>query len=215
MSSTPTPENPRPSATPTLVERLGLPSTITKDEISLLPLTRFTGTIHLIQKNSEVGPAVEAMLRETVLGVDTETRPSFRRGQFYLPALLQAATDRAVFLFQLNKIEPARVLEPIFEEPRVVKAGIAFTQDVKELQALHPFRAENIVDLSIIARKAGLVHTGLRNMTGMFLRARVSKGAQVSDWSVPNLTKAQIEYAATDAWVTRELYFRFAQLGLM
>lgn len=206
-------EDPPPA--PTLVERLGLPATISREEISLLPLTRFTGPIHLIQKNSQIGPAVEALLRETVLGVDTETRPSFRRGQFFPPALLQAATDRAVFLFQLAKIDPARVLVPIFEEPRVVKVGIAFTQDVKELQALCPFRAENIVDLSILARKAGLIHTGLRNMTGMFLRARISKAAQVSDWSAPTLSKAQIEYAATDAWITRELYFRFAQLGLM
>ncbi|MFQ3671253.1 MAG: 3'-5' exonuclease [Verrucomicrobiia bacterium] len=215
MSSELPSETPVQPAPPTLVERLGLPATISREEIALLPLTRFEGPIHLIQSNPEVGPAVEALLRETVLGVDTETRPSFRRGQFYLPSLLQAATDRAVFLFQLDKLDPARVLKPVFGEARVVKAGIAFTQDVKELQRLCPFSAENIVDLSVVARKAGLVHTGLRNMTGMFLKARVSKGAQVSDWSAPTLSKAQIEYAATDAWITRELYFRFAQLGLM
>lgn len=213
MSSTP-PADQSP-APPTLVERLGLPATISKEELALLPLTRFEGPVHLVRTNAEIAAAVEALLRETVLGVDTETRPSFRRGQFYLPSLLQAATDRAVYLFQLGKLDPARVLVPVFEDPRVVKAGIAFTQDVKELQRLCFFRPENIVDLSVYARKAGLIHTGLRNMTGMFLRARVSKAAQVTDWSASRLSRAQIEYAATDAWITRELYFRFAQLGLL
>jgi ribonuclease D len=198
-----------------LVTKLGLPSSITKDEVNHLPLARFTGVVHLIRKNDQVDQALESLLKETVLGVDTETRPSFRRGQNFMPSLLQAATDRAVYLFQLNHLDADRVLEPIFATSRLVKAGIAFTHDVNQLQRVAPFTPTNVVDLSLVARKAGIVTTGLRSLTGMFLGTRVSKGAQVSDWSQPHLSEVQIQYAATDAWITRELYFRFAQLGLL
>lgn len=186
-----------------------------KGSVNEFPLQRYEGVIDLVNSAATLEAAQAEMARETILGFDTETRPVFRRGQSYPPALLQLAGADKVWLFQLQLLPDPGPLFAILSSPDVVKAGVAIRDDIKKLQEILSFQPGGFVELSDSTRKAGVVNTGLRNLCALFLRYRISKGAQVSNWAKPNLTPAQITYAATDAWVSRELYLRLAELGLI
>ena len=159
---------------------------------------------------------MEADLRaETVIGFDTETRPAFRKGESHLPCLVQAATARAVYLFQLHRSQVFQVLGEFLEAAHALKVGVALSNDLRALKLLFPFAETNVLDLESVARRQRLKQTGLRNLAGMFLGVRIPKGARTSNWGTPRLSSAQIAYAATDAWICRELFLRFQSLGML
>jgi ribonuclease D len=191
------------------------PETISHEELMALPVLQYTGPIHVVTTAAQLEHAIADVRREHVLGFDTEKRPSFQKGQNHAPSLVQFATDRAAYLFQLAQLDGASVLTGIFENPKIVKTGIALVRDLIELQALFPFEARNVVDLGDAVARHGFKQTGLRNLAGMFLRGRITKGARTTNWANHKLTASQIRYAATDAWVCRELYLRFDKLGLL
>jgi ribonuclease D len=175
---------------------------ITKDELNQLPLVRYDGPIELVSDGEALEPFLTEILSEPVLGFDTETRPSFYKGQNYLPCLVQVATRHCVFLIQIQDGIMPPALARILEWPGSIKAGIALNQDMAKLRQLGDFTDQAVLDLSKVASKLGIKTTGLRNLTGILLKGRISKGAQVTDWSKPRLSEAQISYAATDAWTT-------------
>jgi len=185
---------------------------MTKEQINARPIRKYKGPIHLIQKAQDIEQAVEHLEEETVLGFDTETRPTFRVGQHYLPALLQLAGEKAVYIFQLRQCRLSKALRRVLANPKIVKAGIALDRDVKELNKLAPFEAAGFVDVGKIAKQAGCKNHGIRGLATQFLGFRVSKNCQVSNWAQKTLTRAQIEYAATDAWVGRELYHKLQEV---
>ncbi len=152
---------------------------------------------------------------ERVLGLDTETRPSFRKGESHLPCLVQAATARAVYLFQLSRLDVFPALVELLAKPDLVKAGVGLAHDLRQLKLVFPFTIENTVDLGVVARRRGLGQTGVRNLSGIFLGFRIPKGSRTSNWAAPRLSPAQITYAATDAWACRELFLRFESLGML
>ena len=191
------------------------PATVDKVAINQLPLFRYDGPITLVSRQEDVQPALEVLAESPVLGFDTETRPTFQKGQNFPVALLQLAGANHVFLFQLGKLEDYGGLFRMLSDPDVLKVGIALHDDVKKLQALHEFPAAGFLELSSISTKAGIVNTGLRALAAILLGHRVSKGAQVTNWSRSQLTAAQIQYAATDAWVSRFLYVRMLELGIV
>lgn len=180
-----------------------------------LPIVRYDGPIHLIQSAAELDAARHAIRHERLVGFDTETRPTFRKGQSNLPSLVQIAGAKAVYLFQLAKLDCSETLAGILANEHTVKAGIAVYQDLVELTKLFPFIANNVIDLGAVAKKSGYDQTGMRNLAGILLGHRITKGAQTSNWAAPNLTEMQLRYAATDAWVCRELYLKFESLGLL
>ena len=153
--------------------------------------------------------------KESVVGFDTETRPSFVKGQSHLPCLVQIATARAVYLFQLRRRDFSTVLTEILESPRIVKSGISLADDIRQLKQLFTFEQAGVLDPGIVANRNGLAQTGLRNLAGIFLGFRIPKGTRTSNWAVQHLSAAQINYAATDAWACRELYLCFERLGLI
>ena len=171
-----------------------------------LPLRGYEGPIHFVDKDEDVPPAVEALERETLLGFDTETRPSFRVGESYPPALVQLAGAHSVFIFQLRPLRHIAPLFSLLSAASITKAGLALADDLKKLRGLHAFEAECFVDIARLARERGFRQTGLRPLAAMLLGFRVSKREQRSNWGRPDLTRSQLRYAATDAWVTRELY---------
>ena len=152
---------------------------------------------------------------ERIVGLDTETRPSFRQGESHPPALVQAATARAVYLFRLRRSECFPVLAALLSDARCVKAGVSLKDDLRALKALFPFEERNMLDLGHAARRAGLQQTGVRNLAGIFLGFRIPKGAKTSNWARHELTPAQIAYAATDAWACRELCLEFERRGML
>ncbi len=185
-----------------------LPVTISKEELRELPLFSFTGNIHLPQSLSDLEQAAAELKQHKVIGFDTETRPSFKKGQFYHPSLVQLGTETDAYLFQLKKLESISPLLEILESPKIIKTGVALDRDVKELQDFVPFNPEGFFELGTVAREAGMEKTGLRNLCGILLGHRISKKAQTSNWARVELTPEQIAYAATDAWVSLKLYQR-------
>lgn len=185
---------------------------MTKEQINARPMGRYQGPIHVIRKSSQIAAAVEQLGHETILGFDTETRPTFRSGQHYLPTLLQLAGRDAVFLFQLKQCRFTPAIRRLLSNPEIIKAGVALDRDIKELQKLVPFKAAGFVDIAELAKQAGCQNHGLRNLAALLLGFRISKGSQISNWAQPRLTQAQIDYAATDAWVGRELYLKLQEL---
>ncbi|HUJ11771.1 MAG TPA: 3'-5' exonuclease [Verrucomicrobiae bacterium] len=180
-----------------------------------LPILRYEGPTHLVRTEDGLRKAMHDIAREQVVGFDTETPPTFRKGQVHAPSLVQIATRHTVHLFQLAQMDCSRVLAAAFENPQLVKAGVALSRDLSELQKLFPFVPANIVDLGEIAKRQGMKQTGLRNLAGLFLGGRITKGPQTSNWAQPDLAPTQIRYAATDAWACRELYVRFQRLEVL
>jgi ribonuclease D len=187
--------------------------TIPHDDLMKLPVVRYRGPIRLVATEAELPLALQEIRSERVVGFDTETRPTFRKGQSHAPCLVQIATSHAVHLFPLARLDCSRALGEILCNAHLVKAGVALARDLSELQKLFSFTPANVLDLGDIARHRGMEQTGLRNLTGLFLGGRITKGPQTSNWARPNLSPSQLCYAATDAWVCRELYLRFESLG--
>ncbi|MBN2068074.1 MAG: 3'-5' exonuclease domain-containing protein 2 [Opitutales bacterium] len=182
-------------------------ATISKEEVNILPLSRWGGSVHLINNQDDVPAAVEKLRKCGVLGFDTETRPTFRKGQNHPAALLQLATEDEVYLFQLLQLKALEGgLVELLADPSIVKAGVAVRDDIKKLQDIQPFEPGGFVELADITQRAGIINTGLRSLAAILLGIRISKSAQISNWAKPELSLAQIHYAATDAWVSRRLY---------
>ncbi|MDH3287510.1 MAG: 3'-5' exonuclease domain-containing protein 2 [Betaproteobacteria bacterium] len=188
---------------------------ISKEDIANLPIRRYEGKVSLVTTLHDLQEAREDIREERVVGLDTETRPSFRKGENHLPCLVQAATARAVYLFQLSRLDVFPALVELLAKPDLAKAGVALAHDLRQLKLVFPFTVENVVDLGVVARRRGLGQTGVRNLAGMFLGFRIPKGNRTSNWAAPRLSPAQITYAATDAWACRELFLRFESLGLL
>lgn len=185
---------------------------MTKEQINARPIRKYQGRIHLIRRSEEVEQAVRQLEKEKVLGFDTETRPTFRVGQSYLPAVLQLAGEQVVYIFQLRHCSLSKALCRLLANPKIIKAGVALDNDVQELNKLAPFKPAGFVDVGRLAKQAGCMNHGLRGLATLLLEFRVSKKYQTSNWARRTLTRAQIEYAATDAWVGRELYHKLQQL---
>ena len=188
---------------------------ITREALAELPIRRYEGPVSLVTTLSELADARADLRGERVVGLDTETRPSFRKGEIHLPCLVQAATVRSVYLFQLSRLEVLPGLAELLASPAVVKAGVGITYDLAQLKKVFPFAVENALDLGVVARRRGMGQSGVRNLAGMLLGFRIPKGNRTSNWAAPRLSPAQINYAATDAWACRELYLKFESEGLL
>jgi len=184
----------------------GFDRRMSKDEINGCPIKRWTGRISVVRSKDGLAAAMIKLAGHTLLGFDTETRPAYKKGESYLPSLLQLASDDEVFIFQLKHLGLAKPLRGILSDPSIIKAGVSLDYDIQELKKLSDFKAAGFVDLGNLAKKAGIKNHGLRGLAAVLLGIRVSKGAQTSNWSKDVLTPQQIQYAATDAWVGRKLY---------
>ena len=188
---------------------------ISREEMSDLPIGRYEGSVHLVAAPADLQRAMHDLRQESVVGFDTETRPAFRPGESYLPSLVQFATAGAVYLMQIQQRDYSAVMQEIFSSEKITKAGVSVADDLRNLKKLVEFEESAVVDLGKVAKRHGLKQTGVRNLAGIFLGMRIPKGAKTTNWAARRLTSQQIAYAATDAWVCRELYLRFKQLNLV
>lgn len=193
----------------------GIPRTISREDMAKLPIRRYEGKVIVVATRQELEEAQADLRAETIVGLDTETRPAFRKGESHLPCLVQAATAHAAYLFQLRRTEVFPVLAGLLSDARIVKAGISLKDDLRALRQVFAFSEQNMLDLGTVARSAGLGQTGVRNLAGILLGFRIPKGTKTSNWAARELSHAQIAYAATDAWACRELFLRFQSLGLL
>lgn len=180
---------------------------ITKAEVNDLPLGKFEGEIVIVDTPIKIADAIEDIESENIIGVDTETKPTFKKGILNDTALIQISTRKKVYLFRLNKMGFPYALSRIFETPQIQKIGIAILQDMKELSdQFRPFQHQNVTDLNILCKTLDFKNIGARNLTAMILGFRISKRQQTSNWEANELSEAQLRYAATDAWVARQVF---------
>ena len=187
---------------------------ITKDEINALPVDRYEGKIVLITQREQLAAAFDEIMQQPVAGFDTESKPTFRRGVWNPIALLQISIPEKTFIIRITHTTFDPLIRDFFASKQIKKVGISIRDDLKDLQKTwalsgHPpeaFRTEALIDLNDIAHQLEIPHLGVRRLTAIFLGFRVSKSQQTSNWENPELTEAQLRYAATDAWVCLEIY---------
>ena len=181
---------------------------ISKEDINSLDLGRYLGEIVLIDTENDLHKACEEIAKCSIIGIDTETKPSFRKGIVNSVALLQIATDKRVYIIRLKLVKMSKELASIFSNKNIIKVGIAVRDDLKDLKKIQPFDEKSIVDLNILAPELGFESIGAKKLSALVLGFRISKRQQVSNWELEILSHAQIIYAATDAWICREIYLR-------
>lgn len=186
--------------------------TITAEEINALPLKAFEGKVHVITEPQKITALFKEIEKHEVVGFDTETRPSFKKGQVYKVALVQIAMDHKAYLIRTHHTGITDELASIFESQKIIKAGVAIHDDIKALQKFRKFDPGSFIDLSTVARKAGYQVESVKKLAALLLGFRISKSAQTSNWEAPTLTEKQLEYAATDAWVCLEIYKQLHKL---
>ncbi len=178
---------------------------ISKEALADLPLSVFEGEIVVVDDDSKVFEAVEYLSACTVIGFDTETKPSFKRGQVNPVALLQLSSADRAYLFRLQKIGLPQELIYLLSDPNIQKVGVAIHDDIKALQRLEYFQPKGFVELQDEVKDFGIQDFSLKKIAGIVLGVRISKSQRLTNWEA-ELSPAQQTYAATDAWIAHEIY---------
>lgn len=183
---------------------------ITPQEIEKLEYASFPGKIQVIDSvGADFNKAVTYLRSQKIIGFDTETRPCFAQNQpRYGVALLQLSGPGKAFLFRVNKMGMHRRLCNILADPKIIKVGAAVHDDIRGLQKRHDFVAAGFVDLQKIVWEWGIRDKAVKKMAAIILGCRISKTQQLSNWEAEELSESQCKYAATDAWVCREMYLK-------
>lgn len=179
---------------------------LSKEAINELPLYAYEGAVTLVRTEEEMELAAKSLAEETVLGFDTETKPSFSKGKAHLPSLLQLAGEQGVYLFHMGVQPLSPAVWKLLETPDIVKVGVAVHDDLLALKKVFPFTPHAVYDLSTLAKKKGIQEQGLRGLAARVLGLRISKGERCSNWAKKDLSPRQIRYAATDAWISRAVF---------
>jgi ribonuclease D len=180
--------------------------TITKEALAALPPVAFGGEIVVVDRPEQIDAACDALLREPLLGFDTESRPAFQKGVVNRIALLQLSTPTRCYLFRLNKVRLDKAILKILESGRITKVGLSVAGDIRELETLRKFRPKGFVDLQKLAPEHGITDQSLIKIAAITLGRKISKAQRLSNWEAVQLTDAQKLYAATDAWACVEIY---------
>ncbi|MBR1872124.1 MAG: 3'-5' exonuclease domain-containing protein 2 [Bacteroidales bacterium] len=189
-------------------------SSITVEEIYRLPLVAFKGEIVVIDKiDSEFQAAMRYLGSKKVIGFDTESRPSFTPGgSNYGVSLLQLSGSQKAYLFRLKEIGMPKRLCSLLSNPAILKVGAAVHDDLHGLAKLSGFRPGGFVDLQKIVGGYGINDLSVKKMAAIILGVRISKTQQLSNWEAKTLTEAQQRYAATDAWICREMFKKLLEV---
>ena len=179
---------------------------ITDEEVSELPLSFFEGKIHLIEKVEQMTDAVNYLKKQTILGFDTETRPTFKKGQNHQVALLQLSTAEEAFLFRTNLIGLSPGLIKVLASPSILKIGVAIRDDIKILQRIAPFKPGGFIELQDLVKDFGIENFSLKKLAAIVTGVRISKTQRLTNWEAHVLTEQQQIYAATDAWIAYHIY---------
>lgn len=183
-----------------------------KSFIATLPNFAFQGKIFVVQGQSEAERAVNALRRERVLGLDTETRPNFRPGKMRPPALLQIATHDTCFLFRLNLLGMPLPLIHLLTDETITKVGLSLKDDFQQLSTFRKFTPASCIDLQTYVAEMGITDMSLQKLFANVFRQRISKNMQLSNWEADVLNDKQKIYAATDAYACLCLYDELERL---
>jgi ribonuclease D len=179
---------------------------ITVEEIKELDLSWFEGEIFLIDNLGKFYTVLPRLKKSQVLGFDTETKPSFKKGRKHKVSLIQLADDKIACLLRINRIGIPAELLSILADPKIIKAGVAIHDDIRILSGIRRFNPAGFIDLQAFVKNYGIESSGLKKLAAIVLGFRISKRQQVTDWEAVQLSEAQQIYAATDAWVCHQIY---------
>jgi ribonuclease D len=179
---------------------------ISKEELQKLPIKAFEGKVIVVNSRDDMKKAISYLQKQKILGFDTETRPTFKKGALNKVALLQLSTETTAILFRLNKIGLPLELTSILSNKNIIKAGVAIDDDLKSLKKLTKFTPNGFIEIQQKVKEFDIENFGLKKLSGLLLNFNISKTQQTSNWELDPLTPAQIKYAATDAWVSLKIY---------
>ncbi len=181
--------------------------------ISTLPLIRFEGKIITVISESEASRAVDFLLSQPILGIDTETKPTFKRGVIHQVALLQVATHDLCFLFRLNYLGLSPSVVRLLMDRTVPKVGLSLHDDLHMLHKRGEFQAGSFIDLQNVVKEIGIEDMSLQKLYANLFGMRISKAQQLSNWQADVLSDKQKVYAATDAWACIVIYEELMRLN--
>lgn len=177
-----------------------------KQRIQELPRVLFEGRIIVVFTEREANRAVDYLMKQKLLGFDTETRPSFKKGQMFQVALLQVATPDTCFLFRLNRIGLPDSIIRLLEDRTITKVGLSLQDDLRMLHARRPFKTGTFVELQKEVKDIGIEDNSLQKIYANLFGEKIAKNQQLSNWEADVLTEAQQRYAATDAWACIQIH---------
>ncbi len=177
-----------------------------KNKIQTLPRELFEGRIFVIFTEREALKAVEYLLQQDVLGFDTETRPSFKKGNSHQVARLQVSSHDTCFLFRLNRIGITDSLVRLLEDCSITKVGLSLQDDLRMLNQRRNFTPGTFVELQKEVKDIGIEDNSLQKIYANLFGKKISKNQQLSNWEAETLTEAQQRYAATDAWACIKIH---------
>lgn len=186
---------------------------ITAEEIAGCELSWFKGELVLVDDLKTFYEVFPRLLGHDLLGFDTETKPTFKKGKRHQVSLIQLSTGNLACLFRINKIGLPDELVKLLADPAVIKTGVAVHDDIKFLSGVKRFTPRGFIDLQNFVKDFGIESSGLKKLTAIVLGFRISKRQQVTDWEAEQLSEAQQIYAATDAWVCYEIYRKLTVNG--
>lgn len=186
--------------------------TINKEELKGLPKAIFPGKIHVIDTESQADKAVSYLLSQSVVGVDSETRPSFSKGQTHKVSLLQISSEESCFLFRLNHIGLTPSLIKLLESTEILKIGLSLKDDFMMLRKRAAFQHQGFVELQEYVNEFGIHDRSLQKIYGILFGEKISKSQRLSNWEIDVLSDSQKLYAATDAWACLKIYILLENL---
>ena len=185
---------------------------ISKEDVALLEKDFFEGRIIVIQSNEEAKKAVAYLSEFKVVGIDTESKPSFKKGRQNKIALLQISTDECCFLFRLNIMGFSPELAAFLENQNITKVGLSLKDDFMMLRGISAFTPKGFVDIQSIIDNYGIGEKSLQKIYAILFGKKISKSQRLSNWEADVLTDAQKRYASTDAWATLKIYEKLLSL---
>lgn len=187
-------------------------NTISKEEISTYPTAQFNGEIILINTEKEALKAISYLSKFDIIGFDTETRPSFKKGKSHKIALMQLATEEKCFLFRLNLIGIPDSLMHLLTNPDIKKVGLSLKDDFSVIRRSNSILPEGFIELQTYVKQFGIEETGLQRIYAILFHERISKRQRLTNWEANILSEPQQHYAALDAWACLRIYKKLIKL---
>ena len=179
---------------------------ISKEEVAGLELIQYEGPIYVIDSMEAFEEEIRHIARQPVLGFDTETRPSFKKGKVYPTSLIQIASLERAWILRVNRLGYPRELLELLSGENPLKIGLGLQDDLRRLRSDFKFEPRGFLDLQQYVQAFRIDEKGLKKISGIVLNRRISKSQQVSNWDAEVLSEAQLRYAATDAWICLKIY---------